>query len=71
MASLKVNSGPPLRPWKRCPLSVKSTVNTMPAGPAGVSAGERQILSTWLSGSSDTQKFAASSALPPSNQRQG
>jgi hypothetical protein len=33
---------------------VKSTVSTMPAGPDGVSAGERQTLSTWLSGSNVT-----------------
>jgi hypothetical protein len=32
-------------------LSVKSTVRTIPAGPLGVSAGERQTLSTLLSGS--------------------
>jgi hypothetical protein len=50
-ASLKLKSGPPLRPWKCWPLSVKSTVRTIPAGPLGVSAGERQTLSTRLSGS--------------------
>jgi hypothetical protein len=32
----------------------ESTVRTMSAGPEGVSAGERQTLSTWLSGSSVT-----------------
>ena len=47
-ASLKLKSGPPLRPWKCWPLRVKSTVRTIPAGPLGVSAGERQTLSTLL-----------------------
>src|ERR687891_563420 len=38
-ASVKLKSGPPLRPWNCWPLSVKSTVRTIPAGPLGVSAG--------------------------------
>jgi hypothetical protein len=33
---------------------VKSTVKTMPAGPDGVAAGDRQTLSTWLFGKSVT-----------------
>ena len=53
-ASLNVKCGPPLSPWNFWPASVKSTVSTMPAGPDGVSAGERQTLSTWLSGSNVT-----------------
>ncbi|MGB8383893.1 MAG: methyltransferase domain-containing protein [Dermatophilaceae bacterium] len=50
--SLNLKSGPPLRPWNCWPPRVKSTVRTMLAGPDGVSAGERQTASTWLSGSS-------------------
>ena len=50
-ASVNEKSGPPLSPWNRWPATVKSTVSTMPGGPDGVSAGERQTLSTWLSGS--------------------
>src|SRR5947209_2493315 len=53
-----------------CPATVKSTVRTMPAGPLGVSAVDRLILSIRLFEKSDVSNFAASSALP-SNHRQG
>src|SRR2546426_8777896 len=52
-ASLNLKSGPPLSPMNGCPATVKSTVRTMPAGPLGVSAGDRLILSIRLFGKSD------------------
>src|SRR3989442_253145 len=52
-ASVNLKSGPPLSPMNGCPATVKSTVRTMPAGPLGVSAGDRLILSIRLFGKSD------------------
>ena len=53
-ASLCGNCGPPFSAQKRWPASVKTTVSTMPAGPDGVSIGERLTASMRLSGSSVT-----------------
>ena len=50
IASLCLNCGPPLRAQKRWPASVKITVSTMPAGPKGVSIGERLTVSMRLFG---------------------
>jgi hypothetical protein len=59
-AALCDNCGPPLRPQKRCPASVKTTVSTMRAGHDGVSTGERLTASMGLPGSS----LAKSGRLP-------
>src|SRR5262249_7523956 len=69
-ASVNGNWGPPLRPTNRVPASVNSTVSTIPAGPLGVSAGERGTRSIRESGSNDTEKRACGSGCP-SNHRNG
>src|SRR6185436_4986035 len=61
---------PPLSAMKRWPANVKSTTSTVPAFPPGLSMVLRWIFSIRESGSSETYRFAASSASLL-NHRQG